>query len=173
MIKELIAASTVILAVAGSYYGTYHYGKSVGAERVQNQWDAAKEKQKIEMGKLQAKYAELSKTHSELSGSYSQALQEQKNVYETQLADSQRFAAERLRLSNTRAGVYQRQAEGGEVERRNLASHAARLDQSLEEGIQVVGELQSLVGLRDRQLIILGQQIRTDRTLLEETTTND
>ena len=167
--KYFALASALVLAVSGSYYVIYQHGKDV----VRAEWEEDTAKRNKAMQDLQDRYDLLSLDHKAKSETYARSLEEQKNAYETRLAELSADTDRRLRLSETRASVYQRQAEGGEVERRDLASHAAQLDRSLEEGIQVVGELQSLVGLRDQQLIILGQQIRADRTLLEETTTND
>ena len=81
-------------------------------------------------------------------------------------AISSQYSA-RLQQSEQRAKVYQRQAEGGATECRSLASHAARLDNSLEQGRQLVEELRATVRLRDGQIIELSNQIRADRKLLE------
>ena len=64
-----------------------------------------------------------------------------------------------LILCNTRAVA---DADDAKKTRETVARRA------LEEGIEVVGELQELVGLRDHQLTQLGKQILADRLLLEE-----
>lgn len=162
--KGNLLGLALIIALLGSYYWTYQHGKSV----VQAEWDIASSKQEKAMKSLQDKYDQLSLDHKSKSDSYTESLKEQKDDYENRIADLQHDTDRRLRLSETRASVYQRQAEGGEVERRDLARHAAELDRALEEGISVVGELKELVGLRDQQLITLGSQIKADRQLLEE-----
>ncbi|UWJ04310.1 putative Rz/Rzl spanin protein [Escherichia phage vB_EcoS_Uz-1] len=73
-----------------------------------------------------------------------------------------------MQQSERRASVYKRQAEAGTLECRSLASHAARLDNSLEEGRRLVEELRATVRLRDNQLIELGKQIQADRKLFEQ-----
>lgn len=76
--------------------------------------------------------------------------------------------AERLRNSEARANVYKRQAGGSSAERDNLAEHAARLDQSLEEGRRLVRELRETIGKRDAAIRALGSMILTDRNLFSE-----
>lgn len=162
--KYFALASALVLAVSGSYYVIYQHGKDV----VRAEWEEDTAKRNKAMQDLQGRYDVLSLDHKAKSETYARSLEEQKNAYETRLGELGADTDRRLRLSETRASVYQRQAQGGEAERRNLASHAAKLDRALEEGIEVVGELQELVGLRDHQLTQLGKQILADRLLLEE-----
>lgn len=69
----------------------------------------------------------------------------------------------RLQLATTRQGIYQRQAQGTAAERNYLASHAAELDRSLEEGRHLVGELKATIGQRDSAIRALGSMILADR----------
>ena len=66
-----------------------------------------------------------------------------------------------MRNHQERAELYKRKAEGSEVERGSLASHAAELDRSLEEGRRVVKDLRTTVEQRDTELILLGTHLKT------------
>ena len=163
--KYFALASALVLAVSGSYYVIYQHGKDV----VRAEWEEDTAKRNKAMQDLQDRYDVLSLDHKAKSETYARSLEEQKNAYETRLGELGADTDRRLRLSETRASVYQRQAQGGEAERRNLASHAAELDRTLTEGRLLVAELRATLGLRDKSLILLGQQITADRELLEET----
>lgn len=51
------------------------------------------------------------------------------------------------------------------VSQANLASHAARLDRSLEEGRRMVAELSATLRQRDDQLRAVSKQLENDRSL--------
>lgn len=74
----------------------------------------------------------------------------------------------RLQLATTRQGIYQRQAQGSSAERDRLASHAAELDRTLEQGRSLVRELRETVGQRDATIRLLSEQITADRLLYNE-----
>lgn len=150
----------------------YCQGHSNGTESAQKRWEQIRYDEQAAAANA---YREL------LQRLHQQAVQHQKE--QEQLAheleqsrkdhaaalDSQRSAYEqRLLLSENRISVYQRQAEAGAAACRDLASHAARLDRSLERGRHLVRKLGSTVRLRDRQLTLLGKQIHTDRQMLME-----
>lgn len=60
---------------------------------------------------------------------------------------------------------YSALTESSSPELRNLASHTARLDRTLEEGRQVVAELRAGIELRDGQLKALGTLIEKERAI--------
>lgn len=88
--------------------------------------------------------------------------------YSVAMAKQHAQYAIRLRSSEARNGVYNQQANAGPVECQHLASHAARLDFSLEEGRGLVRELADTVRFRDEQIKALAVQITADRLLVEE-----
>ena len=159
--KYFALASAMVLAFSGSYYAVYQHGKGV----VRAEWEEDTAKRNKAMQDLQDRYDVLSLDHKAKSETYARSLEEQKNAYETRLGELGADTDRRLRLSETRASVYQRQAQGGEAERRNLASHAAKLDRALEEGRQLVAQLATTLRQRDDQLRAVSQQLINDRNL--------
>lgn len=84
------------------------------------------------------------------------------------LADLRADLDGRLQLATTRQGIYQRQAQGSTAERNYLASHAAELDRSLEQGRSLVRELGETLRQRDSTIRSLSEQIIADRLLINE-----
>lgn len=156
----------IILAI-GFY--TWESGVSSGKAEVQSLWDKQKATDKLAVESLEKEYATKEATHRIKEKEITHELAEAKSQYQLSLAKQSALYAERMRQSQTRSEVYQRQAEGGESKCRDLAGYAAKLDQSLEEGRYLVRELGETIRLRDQQLIQLGQQIKADRTLFETT----
>lgn len=154
------------------YSWIYHSGSKHGASEVQAEWNQQKEADAKVIEDLKTKYASMEATHREENTRITHELAEAKQSHAVALAEQRAEYDRRLQLSANRAAIYQRQAKGGEVECRSLASHAARLDGTLEEGRSLVRELRETLGLRDRQLILLGQQIKNDRALLNEGESN-
>ena len=139
-----------------------------GRQEVQALWDEEKARNREEIERIQSKLTEKEQAHlikvQELNDLLSQA-----NVAHAGLvAGLHADYRSRLRDSEARADVYRRQAQGGSTEQDSLASHAAELDRTLTEGRLLVAELRATLGLRDKSLILLGQQITADRELLEE-----
>jgi hypothetical protein len=162
----LIAAGVIVAALAG----TYHLGKSAGENKVNLAWTKEKKELGDRIIELQKQVSDNLAVYILESDKNETQLRDAKAEHEKSLLGIRAIAADRVRNSEKRAGAYQRMSEGAESQRRNLADHAARLDRSLEEGRLVVGELQATVRQRDRELILLGSQILTDRKLINATT---
>ncbi len=160
VIMPLIVLGLVIWAI-------YSAGYSLGKAEVNALWtkDRLQREEAYnalleEMGDTQLKHAmEMGKIQNELILA--------KHDYENALVAIRNTYVVRLSRSEQRAAIYQRQAEGSASDRGDLASHAARLDRTLEQGRQLVEEFRATVGQRDRQLRALGQQIANDRRFLE------
>lgn len=76
--------------------------------------------------------------------------------------------ARRVRDGATaRAARYRAQAEGDAAARRDLADRCEALDRSLAEGREVAADLRGALGRRDAEVILLVEQIKADRLLLE------
>lgn len=165
--KMLISKGWPYLLVVALAATIYFWGSSNGQDKVQAKWDAQKVQDKKAYDKLKGEYDVLNRQHSYEVGVLTSRLQSASQAHEDELARLNDVYASRLQQSGQRAEVYKRQAEAGTFECRSLASHAARLDESLEQGRQLVEELRSTVRLRDNQLIELGNQIRADRKLLQ------
>ena len=146
----------------------YSWGNSNGQSTVQKKWDDQKVEDQKAMQKLQDKYNALQRNHSYEVGLLTSRLQTAESNYASELARVSSDYDSRMQQSERRASVYKRQAEAGTLECRGLASHAAKLDNSLEEGRRLVEELRATVRLRDSQLIELGKQIQADRKLFEQ-----
>ena len=157
------ALTLVVIVLLGS--GLYSCGVKSGKEDVQEKWDKEKKQYDSAIEKLRTEYADLELNHRIETQRISDELAKEKHRFEMELAMSGAEYDHRLRLSQARADTYQRQAQDGAAECRNLADHASRLDSSLEEGRSLVRELRSTLGLREFQIRALSQQIHNDRLL--------
>lgn len=165
---SFLRAALPYLIVTGAVVGVLAVTYNMGKSSVQKDWDIEKSNTKLEIARLQGVIDSKEGDHQEASREVATHLSTEKEIYEKARSDAARATADRLRKSEERADLYKRHSEGDAIERERLASHAAQLDRSLEEGRGVVTELKDLVGLRDKQLILLGQQIKTDRKLFDE-----
>ena len=165
--KMLISKGWPYLLVVVLGATIYFWGNSNGQSTVQKKWDDQKVEDLKATQKLQDKYNALQRNHSYEVGLLTSRLQTAESNYASELARVSSDYDSRMQQSERRASVYQRQAEAGTLECRSLASHAAELDSSLEQGRRVVEELRATVRLRDNQLIELGKQIQADRKLFE------
>lgn len=168
--KTLFSNNWTYLIVAGLtallLFGTYTLGSRSGEASIQQQWDAQVIKDKRAEEKQREVNDKAEATHRQQVSALQQELRDAQTSHRIELDRIAGEYAGRLLKSEQRASVYQRQAEGGATECRSLASHAARLDASLEEGRSVVRELRATLGLRDDQLKALADQIKADRQLL-------
>ena len=166
--KMLISKGWPYLLVVVLGATIYFWGNFNGQSTVQKKWDDQKVEDLKATQKLQDKYNALQRNHSYEVGLLTSRLQTAESNYASELARVSSDYDSRMQQSERRASVYQRQAEAGAFECRSLASHAARLDNSLEEGRRLVEELRATVRLRDNQLVELGKQIQADRKLFEQ-----
>ena len=140
---------------------------SKGQKAVTREW----EKEKTQWDKIleaeQTKYKALFESHRIFSAQVADILTQKDKEYEDSIIAIRTDFTGRMRNHETRMQMYKRQAEAGSAQCSSLASHAAELDGSLEHGKRVAAELAATVRLRDEQLKLLGQQIQTDRAVLE------
>ena len=167
-IVNWVIALAFVALVSAIFYGVYSEGISSGKAEIQREWDKEKIAHKEQIDKLKDQIAKDQLVHIETTTRINDELAKAKNDYDLALSEQRAGFAKRLLLSAGRESAYKRQAQGTEAERDNLASHAARLDQSLEEGRSLVAELRDTLRLRERQLIELGNQLLADRKLLNE-----
>jgi transketolase len=171
--KYLLKALPYLMVIALIGYGAYKLydaGVSHGSNEVQDKWDEAKKAERKEIKRLKDIIADKEEEFREENTRITHELSEAQREYEVAIANQRSEYERRLQNSTERARVYQRQAESGAAECRSLASHAAELDQSLEEGRYLVRELRDTLRLRENQLRRLGEQIMNDRTLLSDET---
>lgn len=163
---KILVGGIIILLLGSANVLTYVKGVSTGSKEVLDQWNQAKQKQLDEYLKQQQEYDHLVATLRVENQTLTDTLAEKEKAYEVSMVIIRADHAKRLQLSEQRTNYYQRQAKGSTIEQANLASHAARLDRSLEEGRLVARELSATVRQRDDQLRVLGQQLINDRKLL-------
>lgn len=173
MDKTALAGLLAAALLIGS--GTYVYlcGKDDGKEVVQKKWDAEKKLYDTAIAGLKDHYGMLEAANRTKTEELTHDLAEAQKNHDVAIANAQSDFDKRLLKSQARADYYKRMSEGGSLECRNLASHAAELDRSLEEGRLLVRELRETLGLRDKQLIALGDKLQADRKLLTTTDTAD
>jgi len=139
-----------------------------GRAEIQALWDAQKENDRRAREEVQGKLAAAEQNHRQKVEELTDALSESEKRHQAELAAARLSYERQLQLSATRADIYHRQAQGNAAEQARLASHAARLDRAVTEGIEVVQGLTATLRQRDESLILLGKQIQADRELLEE-----
>lgn len=158
-----------LLAAIGIFFLGSWVGCHQGKQEIQLQWEQDKRATRELYDQINLMYGAQEVLHQKEMEKISHELAEAKQHHQNDL-DGLRFAYEqRLLQSESRAATYRHQAEAGAASCRDLASHAARLDRSLEEGRGLVREFGAALRLRERELILLGQQILNERKLLEGT----
>lgn len=166
MNAKAIIGVLVLLGSIGIVLGSYSIGSKHGQQKVQSQWDIQKESDRVATDRLKADYAQRESELRAKNAKVTHELAQANKQYEVELTQLRSDYSERLRSSDERAKVYQRHAESGAVECRNLAIHASKLDLNLEEGRSLVRELRATLGQRDNTIRALSQQLLNDRKLL-------
>ena len=165
LIKQFAPWLILVVGLAASVYLIHDAGYDSGSADVQAKWDAEKATYKKAMDTLRDQYATLEAKARIDNQRNSDELAEKEKSHAVALVELRREYDSRLLQSDKRASYYQRLAKGGAVEQANLASHAARLDRSLEEGRRMVAELSATLRQRDDQLRAVGVQLKNDRSL--------
>lgn len=142
--------------------------KDSGRAEIQALWDADKAQHALAIAALKDEYAVKEEAHRTENRRISSELSQANLDHANAIAAVHLDYAQRLRNVEQRAAIYQRQAQGGAIERGDLADHASRLDAALEEGRSLVRELRETLRLRDQQVQSLSNQIRNDRALFED-----
>lgn len=163
-----IGGVLILVLVIWTLTSIYGAIKDSGRAEIQALWDADKAQHALAIAALKDEYAVKEEAHRTENRRISSELSQANLDHANAIAAVRLDYAQRLRNVEQRAAIYQRQAQGGAVERGDLADHAGRLDASLEEGRSLVRELRETLGLRDRQVRALSNQIRNDRALFED-----
>lgn len=170
MSLKTLGYSLIIAVICLVLFCIYSVGKSAGMGAVQKKWDEQVKLDKERIATLKEEIRSQEHEHQIETTRITDELAQAKQKHTEELAAQQRYFDSRLLNSDKRANYYQRQAQGSAAERNDLASHAAQLDRSLEEGRQLVRELGETLRLREQELISLGQQILADRKLFDDGT---
>ena len=165
IVKKLAPWILATLVIGSLIWWVSHTSYVAGQRDIQEQWDAEKVTYKKAIDTLRDQYAALEAKARIDNQRNSDELAEKEKSHAVALVELRREYDGRLLQSNKRASYYQRLAKGGAVEQANLASHAARLDRSLEEGRRMVAELSATLRQRDDQLRAVSKQLENDRSL--------
>ena len=165
IVKKLAPWILATLVIDSLIWWVSHTFYVAGQRDIQEQWDAERATYKKAMDTLRDQYATLEAKARIDNQRNSDELAEKEKSHAVALVELRREYDGRLLQSDKRASYYQRLAKGGAVEQANLASHAARLDRSLEEGRRMVAELSATLRQRDEQLRAVSTQLKNDRSL--------
>ena len=165
IVKKLAPWILATLVIGSLIWWVSHTSYVAGQRDIQEQWDAERATYKKAMDTLKDQYATLESKVRIDNQRNSDELAEKELSHAVILARLNSEYAGRMQLAEQRASRYQRLAKGGAVEQANLASHAARLDRSLEEGRRMVAELSATLRQRDEQLRAVSTQLKNDRSL--------
>jgi len=142
-------------------------GVKQGENNINALWQKEKRERADALLVLNGKIKQQESVHRQETTRIDEQLRKTEDRYEEATSALAAERTQRLRLSDQRAAAYAAQAQAGSDQCRSVASHAAELDRSLEEGRGLVGELKEALGRRDDQLRLLGAQINNDRSLLD------
>lgn len=165
IVKKLTPWILATLVIGSLIWWVSHTSYVAGQRDIQEQWDAERVTYKKAIDTLKDQYATLESKVRIDNQRNSDELAEKELSHAVTLARLNSEYAGRMQLAEQRASRYQRLAKGGAVEQANLASHAARLDRSLEEGRRMVAELSATLRQRDDQLRAVSKQLENDRSL--------
>lgn len=160
-IKFLATLALLVLFLCG-------YSYKCGINNTKSKWDAEKAEVQDYVLKLENEYLFLIAEHERSVEELEEEARRNKEEFEAALVRANDAYTDRLRSTEQRASVYQRQAQADATERRNLANHAAELDRTLEEGRHLVRQLRTTLRQRELEIGRLGQQILLDRSTLEK-----
>ena len=165
IVKKLAPWILATLVIGSLIWLVSHTSYVAGQRDIQEQWDAERATYKKAMDTLRDQYATLEAKARIDNQRNSDELAEKEKTYAVALVELRREYDGRLLQSDKRASYYQRLAKGGAVEQANLASHAARLDRTVESGRRLVAELSETLRQRDEQLQAVSKQLENDRSL--------
>ncbi len=168
MRTALIAIAAAVLIAASSALPSYWVGDRHGAARIQQAWDtdtksratAALEETNTSRTKEQGHANTVTRAVDDFRAAQAPAAADGA----ARIADAERLQ----RAAESRAAQYLAMSKAGTAERDRLASHAARLDNSLAEGRRVAEQLRADLVDRDQRIQLLADIIRADRALFAD-----
>lgn len=166
--NPILKVFLILLAAATVLAVPYHVGKNAGKLEVSSAWAEADKTRADKVSELTLANQKLERDNQATTTRISNELAAKEKEHAEALAALRADLTGRLQLATTRQGIYQRQAQGSSAERNRLASHAAELDRTLEQGRSLVRELRETVGQRDATIRLLSEQITADRLLYNE-----
>lgn len=162
------ALMLLIVALLGSGFG-YLWGHSNGVNATYAKWMEYEQAYQQQVRELEAALTKAEQQFNEKEVALNERIEKDKAAHDAAIAAATRTFTERLRKSEGRAKTYAAMSQAGADERAALADHAAKLDQSLEEGRHLVRELRETLGQRDREIMMLGEHIQNVYQLINNT----
>lgn len=152
--KASTVAATIVTSIGVIYFGWFMY--SYGAQSGELALAEYKESQRIEIERVESEHKQrLDEAKSNIAV-LEKKITDGKAEYEKATDARITEYTGRLRDSEKRAGVYLTRARGSEADREYLSAHATKLDQALEDGRLLVGQLKDTLELRESQLRLIG-----------------
>lgn len=165
--RIVLLSLIMALIVGGLYWYGYSQGYAASSAAVQAHWEQEAKAEAQHHAELVQKLTTDLAVQVQKQEQVAHELAQLRQAHAAVLSARKSAHRQRLLQSARRAEVYRDQAEAGAASCGSLASHAAQLDRALEEGRGLVDELRETLGLRDRQVRLLGQQIENDRQFFE------
>ena len=162
----------LIIVLLGSGFG-FLWGYSNGVDATYTKWVQVEQGYQAQVAELQEAKKEAEHQFKTKEGELNERIKQDQNAHDAAIAAATRDFTERLRKSEGRAKAYADMSQAGTIERAALADHAAKLDQSLEEGRHLVRELRETLGQREREIKTLGEHILNVYELINKTGNSD
>lgn len=140
-------------------------GLSIYALHEKNSVLKYKEEQRLLTDALVTAMKDLVDQHTKESQDNAEELIRLKNTHENIVNTLRSEYTGRLQQHEERAEHYRSLSEASPTECRSLGDITTRLDKSLETGRYLVTELRNRLELREKQLIVVGKQLKADRQL--------
>lgn len=156
---KTVAIVAILSLFTGLLCGSWYLGSQSGEKSVQSLWDKEKIAHSVEVDRLKEEYSTRERVYITSLSNKEKEYNIEKGKYEAYITELARDHANRMLKSEQRAEVYKRKAEGSPIERDSLASYAASLDKSLEEGRRLEQEYRATVEQLERDKHILSTQI--------------
>ena len=151
-----------VLGVIGMIAGAtimYFHAYNQGFDSCNKQFNEYKKSQLLLTLNLEEKLHEQEKEYKTKTDNLLVEVEKAKDSYNNRLLHLEHDFTDKLHKSEQRASLYQQMSRtNGSCN--TLASHSARLDKQLTEGINLVRELRNLVELRDNQLRQCGKGLK-------------
>ena len=162
----------LVIVLLGSGIG-FHWGYSNGSNSTYSKWVEVEQGYQAQIAELQEDVKEAEWQFKIKEGELNDRIKQDQAAHDAVIAGATRDFTERLRKSEGRAKTYADMSQASAYERAALADHAAKLDQSLEEGRHLVCELRETLGQREREIKTLGEYILNVHQLINKTGNSD
>ena len=162
------ALMLLVVVLLGSAFG-YFWGYTNGVNKTYSKWLEYERAYQQQVRELEAALANAEQQFNEKEIALNERINESKAAHDAAIATATRTFTERLRKSEGRAKTYADMSQASADERSALADHAAKLDQSLEEGRHLVREFRETLGQRDREIMLLVEHIQNVYQLINNT----